>query len=65
VPARHAQADVGASTSAVDEIPLDRSVPAHDALAARPGVTFNANEGIVIVLRPGFYTLDAIGLRTG
>lgn len=39
----------------------DRSVAAHEALAARPGVTFQADEEIVIVLHPGFDTLDAIG----
>jgi len=39
----------------------DRSVAAHDALAALPGVTFSAHEDIVIVLHPGFDTLDAVG----
>lgn len=39
----------------------DRSVAAHHALAARPGVTLQASEEIVIVLHPGFDTLDAIG----
>jgi len=39
----------------------DRSSAAHDALAARPGVTFSASEDIVIVLHPGFDTLDAVG----
>lgn len=38
-----------------------RSSAAHDALAARPGVVFTAEENIVIVLYPGFDTLDAIG----
>ncbi len=38
-----------------------RSSAAHDALAARPGVTFSASEDIVIVLYPGFDTLDALG----
>nr|WP_269330308.1 DJ-1/PfpI family protein [Kineosporia babensis] len=40
---------------------FDRSVAAHEALAARPGVTFTADEDVVIVLHPGFDTLDAIG----
>ncbi|MGG4146857.1 DJ-1/PfpI family protein [Paenibacillus algorifonticola] len=39
----------------------DRSVAAHDALAALPGVTFTADEDVVIVLHPGFDTLDVIG----
>lgn len=39
----------------------DRSVAAHEAFAALPGVTFSADEDIVIVLYPGFDTLDAIG----
>jgi len=39
----------------------ERSSAAHDAFAARPGVTFSASEDIVIVLHPGFDTLDAIG----
>ena len=39
----------------------DRSVAAHDALAARQGVTLTAREDIVIVLHPGFDTLDVIG----
>lgn len=39
----------------------DRSVAAHHALAARPGVTFQGDETVVIVLHPGFDTLDAIG----
>ncbi|GAA3661100.1 DJ-1/PfpI family protein [Microbacterium marinilacus] len=39
----------------------DRSVAAHHALAARPGVTFQSDETIVIVLHPRFDTLDAIG----
>lgn len=39
----------------------DHSMAAHDALAARPGVTFTASEDVVIVLHPGFDTLDAIG----
>lgn len=39
----------------------DRSVAAHDAFAALPGVTFSAREDIVIVLHPGFDTLDAVG----
>lgn len=39
----------------------DRSVAAHDALAALPGVTFSSDEDVVIVLHPGFDTLDAVG----
>jgi cyclohexyl-isocyanide hydratase len=39
----------------------DRSVAAHHALAALPGVTFSAQEQVVIVLHPGFDTLDVIG----
>ncbi|MCM3747978.1 DJ-1/PfpI family protein [Paenibacillus pasadenensis] len=39
----------------------ERSVAAHDALAALPGVTLTANEDVVIVLHPGFDTLDVIG----
>lgn len=40
---------------------FDRSVAAHDALGVRPGVTLSADEDVVIVLHPGFDTLDAIG----
>ncbi|GAA4661231.1 DJ-1/PfpI family protein [Arthrobacter cryoconiti] len=40
---------------------LDRAMAAHDGLAALPGVTLTAQEDIVIVLHPGFDTLDAIG----
>jgi putative intracellular protease/amidase len=39
----------------------DRSVAAHHAFAALPGVTFESDEDIVIVLHPGFDTLDVIG----
>lgn len=42
----------------------DRSVGAHEALAGLPGVTFGAHEDIVIVLHPGFDTLDAVGRIT-
>jgi len=39
----------------------DRSVKAHETLGSLPGVTFNASEDIVIVLHPGFDTLDVVG----
>jgi len=39
----------------------DRSVAAHHALAALPGVTTDASEDIVIVLHPDFDTLDVLG----
>ncbi|MGO1236416.1 MAG: hypothetical protein ACTH2J_11310 [Candidatus Microbacterium stercoravium] len=39
----------------------DRSVAAHHALAARPGVTLRGDETVIIVLHPGFDTLDAVG----
>lgn len=39
----------------------ERSVQAHDTLAALAGVTLTAEEDIVIVLHPGFDTLDVIG----
>jgi len=39
----------------------ERSHAAHDAFGALPGVTLNANEDVVIVLHPGFDTLDAVG----
>lgn len=39
----------------------DRSVAAHHALAARPGVTLQGDETVIIVLHPGFDTLDAVG----
>ncbi|MFD4366995.1 DJ-1/PfpI family protein [Rhodococcus sp. NPDC058521] len=39
----------------------ERSVTARDAPAARPGVTFTTEEDVVIVVHPGFDTLDAIG----
>ncbi len=40
---------------------VDRSIAAHHALAALPGVTFEAGEDVVIVLHPGFELLDVIG----
>lgn len=39
----------------------DRSVAAHHALAALPGVTTDASEDIVIVLHSDFDTLDVLG----
>lgn len=40
---------------------MDRSIAAHHALAAMPGVTFASDEDIVIVLHPGFELLDMTG----
>lgn len=40
---------------------VDRSVAAHHALAARPGVRFATDKTIVIVLHPGFELLDVVG----
>lgn len=40
---------------------MDRSIAAHHALAVLPGVTIEAGEDVVIVLHPGFDTLDVIG----
>lgn len=40
---------------------MERSIAAHHALAALPGVTFEAHEDIVIVLHPGFELLDMTG----
>ncbi|MFY1632273.1 DJ-1/PfpI family protein [Solwaraspora sp. WMMB335] len=39
----------------------DRSATAHNALAARPGVTLSGDENLVVVLHPGFDILDVIG----
>ncbi|NMO94399.1 DJ-1/PfpI family protein [Paenibacillus lemnae] len=58
--ATHGQ-PAGLSDNPAAQAAWDRSVAAHDALAARPGVTFTSNEDIVIVLHPGFDTLDVIG----
>jgi len=49
------------SSDAAAQRAQDRSAAAHDALAARPGVTFHASEDIVIVLHPEFDTLDVVG----
>lgn len=50
-----------APTDPVARVAWDRSVAAHEAFGALPGVTFTGNEDIVIVLHPGFDTLDAVG----
>ena len=40
---------------------IDRSVAAHEALAALPGVRFATEKSVVIVLHPGFELLDVVG----
>ena len=40
---------------------IDRSVAAHHALAARPGMRFATDKTILIVLHPGFELLDVVG----
>lgn len=40
---------------------IDRSIAAHHALAALPGVRFATDQTIVIVLHPGFELLDVVG----
>lgn len=40
---------------------VDRSIAAHHALAARPGVSFATGETILILLHPGFELLDVVG----
>jgi len=40
---------------------VERSVAAHQALAARPGVRFATGKTILIVLHPGFELLDVVG----
>ena len=40
---------------------INRSVAAHHALAARPGMKFATDKTILIVLHPGFELLDVVG----
>lgn len=40
---------------------IDRSIAAHHALAALPGVRFATGETMLIVLHPGFELLDVVG----
>lgn len=40
---------------------VDRSIAAHHALAALPGVRFATDKTILIVLHPGFELLDVVG----
>lgn len=40
---------------------IDRSIAAHHALAALPGVRFATDKTILIVLHPGFELLDVVG----
>lgn len=49
------------TTDPVMRAAMDRSIAAHHALAAMPGVTFEANEDVVVVLHPGFELLDVVG----
>lgn len=44
-----------------ERLAMERSIAGHHALAAMPGVTFEAHEDIVIVLHPGFELLDMTG----
>ena len=40
---------------------IDRSIAAHHALAALPGIRFATGETILIVVHPGFELLDVVG----
>lgn len=51
--------DAGGDSAKQDAV--DRSIVAHHALAALPGVRFATGETIVIVLHPGFELLDVVG----
>ena len=52
---------LAASTTPAAREAMARSIAAHHALAALPGVTFEAHEEIVIVLHPGVELLDTTG----